>query len=165
MSFDPATLFASAKTAYDIAKGINALNTDVERNQAVSKVLEVLLSVQQDALLMQKEHSLLLHEKDDLIKKISEFEDWAETERNHETAFVIPDIRVYIHKGIDDAARQTAHWYCTNCWTDRKKSILHLLNQNAYVVIYFCPKCKNEFRHNISHGPSGPKSVSHGLAM
>jgi hypothetical protein len=160
MSFDPATIFASAKIAYDLAKGISALNTDVERNQAVSKVLEVLLSVQQDALLMQKEHSLLLHEKDDLIKKISEFEDWAETERNHETAFVIPDIRVYIRKGIDDAARQTEHWYCTNCWTDRKQSILHLLNKNDYVVIYFCPKCKNQFRHDIPHKPLG-RSVIH----
>ena len=81
---EPTTIFASAKFAYDTAKGIIALKSDVERNEAVSKVLEVLLSVQQDALSMQKEHSLLLTEKDNLIKKISEFEKWSEVESQYE---------------------------------------------------------------------------------
>lgn len=151
MAIDPATLFTSIKTAYDIAKGINSLNTTVERNEAVSKVLEILLSVQSDALMMKDRHSSLLSEIDDLKKKISEFERWSEIERNHETAEIIPNIRAYIHKGLDGKSRQTANWYCTNCWTDRIQSILHLKSKNGYAVIYFCPKCKNEFRHSTNY--------------
>ena len=40
----------SAKVAYDIVKGISTLHTEVEKNQAISKVLEVLLAVQRDTM-------------------------------------------------------------------------------------------------------------------
>ncbi len=69
-----ASAFASAKIAYDIAKGINSLKTSVEINQAVSKIIEVLLSVQSDALSNQQYLSLLIKEKEDLEKKLMDFE-------------------------------------------------------------------------------------------
>jgi rubrerythrin len=146
---DPASIITSVKVAYDIAKGISSLKSEVERNEAVSKVLEVLISVQFQASAVLAHNHDLETEKYNLAKKIVEFENWAETERNHETTEVIPDIRVYIAKGLDDKVRQSANWYCTNCWTDKIQSILHLENKNDYVVSYFCPKCKNTFSHHF----------------
>jgi hypothetical protein len=73
---DPTTIFTSAKVAYDIAKGISALKSEVERNQAVSRVLEVLLAVQQDALSMQKEHNALLTEKNNLEAQLLTYDTW-----------------------------------------------------------------------------------------
>ena len=44
------SLLTSSKVAYDIAKGISALKSDVDRNESISKILEVLLTVQTNAL-------------------------------------------------------------------------------------------------------------------
>jgi hypothetical protein len=117
---DPVSIFASAKVAYDIAKGINALKSEVERNEAVSKVLEVLLSVQQDALSMQKEHSSLLREKDDLIKQISEFEKWSEIECQYELKELAPGVPVYTYKKTDEAS-QPIHLLCANCFSKKQQ--------------------------------------------
>jgi hypothetical protein len=103
---------------------------------------------------------LLKNVQDDTIKNDMGVETWAEIERNHETVEVIPDIRVKIKKGLTDEAKKTADWYCTNCWNDKERFILHKKNSNAYVIIYFCPRCKNEFRHNIPQEPTKPPSIA-----
>ena len=79
----------SAKIAYDLATGIASLKTAVERDQAVSKILEVLRAVQTDALLMQEKHSLLTTEKDHLEKENMRLKDWTAGGefRGHNTNF------------------------------------------------------------------------------
>lgn len=63
------SLLASSKAAYDIAKGINALKAEVQRNEAISKILEILVSVQfQASGVLSKAHELEI-EKDNLAKK------------------------------------------------------------------------------------------------
>lgn len=150
----------SIGTTITYAKGINALGKNTEINEKVFPLLEKIISMEKDANAMTAFIRKLEEENESYRKKLMEFENWAETEKNHETVDVIPDIHVHIHKGLDDKARQTANWYCTNCWNDRIKSILHLKNKNAYVIIYFCPKCKNEFSHAISREPSNPPKAN-----
>jgi len=151
---DPATLFTSAKAAYDIAKGISALNTEVERNQAVSKVLEVLLSVQSDALLMKEKHSLLLAEKDDLKKKILQFENWATTEQQYELKEIASGIFVYAYKRSEENA-EPMHCLCAKCFSERKKSILQRVKKTMAGVTYSCHSCKSEI---LDHSQSTPSS-------
>lgn len=141
------SLITSSRVAYDIAKGLTSVYVDDKVRDRTSELLGILLTVQADALSVQSKHQEVLKEKDNLEKKIIEFENWAETERNHETAEVIPDIRVYIAKGLDHHARQSANWYCTNCWTDKVQSILHLKAKGSALISYFCPKCKTIFSH------------------
>ena len=158
MAFDPATLFASAKTAYDIAKGISALNTDVERNQAVSKILEVLLSVQNDALLMKEKHSLFLTEIDNLKKKISEFEKWSEIESQYDLKEIAAGVFVYAYKKTDKAI-EPSHWLCAKCFnTDKKKSIFQRFSHNSHGVHYKCHTCGSEIvdHSNPKHYPTPP---------
>jgi hypothetical protein len=45
-----ASLVTSAKAAYDIAKGVSSLKAEVERNESIAKLLEILISVQTDAV-------------------------------------------------------------------------------------------------------------------
>jgi hypothetical protein len=138
------------------AKGLYSLNKSTEINQHIAPLLEKIISMEEHAngmLALIRE----LEEKNEAYrKKLMEFESWNETEQTHETAEVIPDIRVKVRKGLDDKAKQTADWYCTNCWNDRVKSILHLESKSETGVSYFCPKCKNKFRHAIHISSPNP---------
>ena len=54
--------------------------------------------MQNDALLMQEKHSSLLREKDDIAKKLMEFEKWDETESQYELKEIYPGILLYSYK-------------------------------------------------------------------
>ncbi len=152
---DPASLFTSAKVAYDIAKGISALKTEVEINQAVSKVLEVLLSVQQDALSMQKEHSLLLTEKNNLINKISEFEKWSEVEGQYELKEIAPGVHVYAYKKTDKST-EPMHLLCTNCFSKKQKGF-YIQSETTYGgTKYKCLNCDKEIWDYSNKKPMPP---------
>jgi hypothetical protein len=138
-----ASLFTSIKVAYDIAKGINSLKSEVERNESISKILEILLSVQSDALLMQEKHLFLLRDKDNLEKKIMEIEKWSETETQYELKEVARGFFVYAYKKSDDSMKPI-HWLCANCYKDRKASIIQLISGNMMKKRYLCPNCETE---------------------
>lgn len=151
---DPASIFTSLKVAYDIAKGINALNTITERNEAISKVLEVLISVQQDALSMQEERSLLLREKDDLIKKILEFEKWAETESQYELKELAPGVPVYSYK-ITDKTTEPMHLLCANCFSKKQKGH-YVQSEIKYSGTHY--KCLNCDKEIVDYSHKKPQS-------
>jgi len=140
---DPASIFTSVKVAYDIAKGINALNTITERNEAVSKVLEVLISVQQDALVMQEDRSLLLREKDDLIKKIAEFEKWSEVESQYELKELASGVPVFAYKKSDKST-EPMHLLCANCFGKKQKGFYIKSEMNYSGTKYKCLNCDKE---------------------
>ena len=87
---------------------------------------------------MNAKHQELLKSKDDLEKKILEFENRSETERQYELKEVAPSTFVYMYKKTLKSA-EPMHWLCTNCWKDRIKSILQLARHNAAGKTYLCP--------------------------
>lgn len=97
------SLIASSKVAYDIAKGIHSLNSEVDRNQSISRILEVLISVQTQALSVNAVAQKLQEEKFDLAKKIMDFKDWTKTKSNYELKELAPGVPAYIRKKTDEA--------------------------------------------------------------
>lgn len=157
---DPvAALFTSAKVAYDIAKGISALNTEVEKNQAIAKVLEVLLTVQSDALLMKEKQSLLLTEKDNLIKKISEFEKWAQIETQYELKEIAPGVIVYSYK-ISNPNTEPPHLLCANCFSKKQKGHYVQSDIDYDGTHYKCLNCDKEVINYSHKKPRPPIMVS-----
>jgi len=138
-----ASLITSVKAAYDIAKGINSLKAEVDRNQSISNLLEILLSVQSDAFTMQVKQQELLQENDNLRKKIIEFEKWSETEKQYELKEIYSGVFVYAYKKPDDS-EDPMHWLCTKCYKEKKASIIQLSNEVASGKYYICPTCKTE---------------------
>ena len=134
-----ASLIASSKAAYDIAKGLTSVHIDDKIRERTADLLGILLAVQSDALIVNAKHQELLKLKYDLEKKILEFENWSETERQYELKEVAPGIFVYAYKKTVESA-EPMHWLCTNCWKDRIKSII----QKPLGDSYTCPKCKTE---------------------
>lgn len=149
MTIDPMSIFTSVKVAYNLAKGMNALNTVNERNEAVAKILEVLISVQQDALSMQEERSFLLTEKDALIKKISEFEKWSEIESQYEFKDLAPGVPVYAYKKTDKAT-QPPHLLCVNCFSKKQKGYYVQSEMTHSGTLYKCLNCDKEI-NDYSH--------------
>lgn len=117
------SLLASAKAAYDIAKGINALKNEVDRNQAVSKILEVLIAVQSDALSMQEKHSLLTAKIQQLEKECDRLKDWQAEKDRYELREIAPGLFARIEKGLVGNL-QSAHKFCATCFEQNSKAPL-----------------------------------------
>ncbi len=141
------SLISSLKATYDIAKGINALKSDVERNESISKILEILVSVQfQASAVLAKAHKLEI-EKYNLTKKLMELEKWSETEKQYGLKEIASGIFVYVYKKTEKLS-EPIHWLCTNCWKDKIKSIIQKTLGDAYA----CPKCKTELYPFLDRG-------------
>ena len=132
---------SSTKAAYDIAKSIRELQSDVERNESISNILEALISAQAQALAVQEKTQELVLEKHELIKKLMEFEKWAQTEQQYELKEIAPGTFVYSYKKADGSS-QPQHWLCSKCYQERKAQIIQLDRVSAGGRNYFCPNCK-----------------------
>lgn len=137
------SLIASSKAAYDIAKGISSLKSEIDRNESISKILEVFLSVQTQTLSVNAIAQKLQEEKYELTKKLMEFKRWAKTETQYRLEEVGPSVFVYAYKKTD--LSDPEHWLCTNCFKDRIKSIIRLASKGSGIKKYICPHCKDEF--------------------
>jgi predicted RNA-binding Zn-ribbon protein involved in translation (DUF1610 family) len=149
------SLISSTKVAYDVAKGISSLKAEVERNEAIAKILEVLITVQTHALAVQAKTQELEVEKYDLTKKLMEFEQWAEIEQQYELKEIATGIFVYSYKIVDNPTKPR-HWLCPKCYQERKAHIMQLQLSGAQVKHYLCPNCKTDFfiESNSPHGYS-----------
>ena len=135
------SLITSTKAAYEIAKGISALKSEVDKNESISKILEVLLAVQKDALSVSMIAQQLQEEKSDLSKKLLEFEKWSETEEKYELKEIAKGIFVYSYKMVDPSSKPM-HWLCPKCFQEKKAHIIQLDYDSSTVKRYCCPNCK-----------------------
>ena len=99
----------------------------------------IITSLHSQILTMYAHYSELLQVKNDLEKKLMDYENWDETKSQYKLEEVAPGVFVFSLKE-DNRVSEPNHWLCTNCFDDRKKSIL----QRHGTVKYLCPKCKNE---------------------
>lgn len=158
-------LLSSSKVAYDIAKGVSALKSDVDRNESISKILEILLSVQTQALSVNKIAQELQEEKHELTRRVMEFERWFETEQQYELKEIATGIFVYSYKVADNPSKPM-HWLCPKCYQEKKAHIIQFESESAGGTHYLCPNCnmKIKIKHKTSSSPSpdyghgGPKS-------
>lgn len=118
-----ASLLASAKAAYEIAKGINALKNEVDRNQAVSKILEGLIAVQSEALSLQERHLLLTTKMQDLEKECDRLKDWQIEKERYDLKEIAPGVFARIEKALVSNL-QSAHKFCATCFEQNSKAPL-----------------------------------------
>jgi len=135
------TAFISSISALiKIAKGLQSVRDQHQISQATSELLERILSVQGDALSLQEQHFSLIHEKEKIEKKLSEFEDWKNTQSQYSLFRTLYGKVVYVPNESHKSS-EPKHWLCANCFNERKKSILQPQNDGNNFT-FFCPKCK-----------------------
>jgi hypothetical protein len=108
---------------------------------------------------VQEKHQSLLRDKDKLSKKVMEFENWSETERQYELKKIASGIFVYCYKKTKDS-KDPLHWLCTNCYKKKKASILQLETKRFSGKYYFCPDCKTTIHIPSKRKPATTKQRS-----
>lgn len=143
-------LIASIKGTIDIVKGLKASNDANTIMKAQSDILEQLFQSRIEAFALHEKASALNSEKEELINKVREFEQWGKTESEYNLKEVKPGIFAYVFKESQNLEIPT-HWLCANCWNDRKKSIFQKLKRNynittyeTYETTHICLRCKTQ---------------------
>jgi transcriptional regulator with GAF, ATPase, and Fis domain len=137
-------IITSIKATIEIAKGLKSSYDAHTIAQAQSDILEQLLAIRMDTLTLQEKHSTLINEKDELAKKLVQLEQWEKTESEYELQEINRGKFVYSPKNSQQSKKPT-HWLCTQCWDDRKKSVLQANYHTESEAQYICPRCKLRF--------------------
>lgn len=152
MPSDFTLLIEGIKGSIAMVKGLKSAYDQHTITQAQTDVLEKLLALQMDALSLQEKHSALIHEKEELQKKVMEAQKWSETESQYELKQVVPGRIVRSFKKTSEST-DPPHWLCPNCWEDKKKSILQSYNWMGDSWRVSCPRCSFKMSVSGSHIP------------
>ena len=149
-------LITSTKTALDIVRGIRSLNTEVQRNESISKILEALIAIQSEALAVQEKHQKALEEKYELATRLKDFEKWSEIEELYELKDLGGNVFVYAYKKIDTST-EPMHYLCANCFKDKKKAILQCEGTYTSGTAYNCHACNSKIVDRTNKKPPPPR--------
>ena len=136
---------SSAKTLMDIAKGLNAANTQAQVNEVKialqEKIMDVLhaLSVASTAEATSGEHVRQLEQE------VMRLKDWEAEKERYELKAVDLGTFAYMPKpGMEKG--EDAHWLCTNCFEHGKRSVMQYQGINKpkdgpSTDMYQCNSC------------------------
>ncbi|MBI3246581.1 MAG: hypothetical protein HYZ50_08755 [Deltaproteobacteria bacterium] len=130
-------LVSATKIAYDIAKGMAALKSEVERNEAISKILQVLISVQKEALAMQSEHALLAAKVRKLEQENLRLQDWSAEKTRYVRQRISGGAFVYTEQNPVDTPEET-YKLCCSCFENTIKSPLQA-KRVRHAIHFVCP--------------------------
>jgi hypothetical protein len=152
------SVISSAKAAYDIAKGIASLKAEVDRNESISNILEILLSVQKEALALQEQYQELLYDRNELRKQLDAIKDWDSIRSQYSLMEISEGSYVYAPNQAHKSPTPR-HWICANCFDNQKrKSILQLAQKRTDCFLYECPSCGTHVKdRNNKLPPTKPR--------
>lgn len=150
---DPMTIATTTLASFDhianLFKTLLRTRDNLANLEQYNTLQSEIASIQTGYLALTQQNLSLLTEVNDLKKEVARLEAW-DTERDR---YELKDVGnadigcgVFVYALKESAQRaEPAHWLCTNCYTQGRKSILQLrdLTMNAS-RIHNCPLCKNE---------------------
>lgn len=147
----PAAL-AAINTLKDLAKAVSSAKVDaalreqaIESNFAISDALNALITVQ-------TQHQALLHEKDELEKRLVEIEDWKAEAEKYTLTSIAEGLFAYALKP-DYKSTAPPHWLCSNCYEAKKKSVLQFEYwPPAHLNSFHCKHCDARLLDHSNNG-------------
>jgi hypothetical protein len=139
-----------AKAALDILKGVQALQSETAKNQAV-------INVQRHVIEAQTGLSVSLKRIDELEAEIVRLEDWSAEKQRYELADTGQGSVAYkLKEGVEPPEPQ--HWICPQCYQDGKKSILkHESLPIGGADTLVCNRCGYDVvTHGVRHNQNPP---------
>lgn len=131
------------KAAFDIAKGISALKSETERNDAVINIQRILLEAQESAL-GDKQAIGELRARLDLLERADFARATWEREKERYVLTRSP-MGAYVYSlrpGMPDA--EVHHRLCATCYEDGRKSILHTTASHSGGEMVMCQRCEKQ---------------------
>lgn len=126
------------KAMLDISKSMKDMNDAAARERVAIELREKVLSAQEAQFALVEQVSGL---KAELVK----FETWEAEKQKYELKSLGWNSFAYMLKP-DARGSAPPHWICTNCYTDRRISIIQHTSERAEGSLYVCPKCHVSLR-------------------
>lgn len=145
-----ATATSSIKAAVDIAKTLVEVKSFADFETMASELRERIVAAQVATLEAQSEQSAMIQRISDLVKEIARLETWSAERQRYELSNLWNSgvVAYGLKKSMSNS--ESAHYICTNCYDDGRKSILQPQKRQGGRFMLLCPKCKAEFHSNYS---------------
>ena len=131
------------KAAFDIAKGLSALKTEAERNEAVINIQRVLLEAQQSALTDKQSIGELRNKLDEFEKEARDRSGWEREKARY--ALTRSPMGAYFYSLRTEMANgEVGHRLCTTCYDDGRKSVLHTTASHSGGEMVVCHRCNKQ---------------------
>ena len=141
MGIDFKTAYASGEAAVNIVKGIFALKSETEKNQAIIDIQRHVAETLRALIAAEQDNHARLKEVDALETKIVELERWAAQKQNYDLDDTGQGNLAYrLKDGVEPPEKP--HWICPQCYEDGKRSLLkheHLTVGRGETLV--CHRC------------------------
>jgi len=141
---------ASFNTLKNIAQTMIGLHDTKALQAKVIEFNNAIIDAQTKIFLVNEERSALLERVSDLEKEVADLEAWEATKQRYELKATSGGGFAWFLKA-DAQGSEPPHKICTNCYEQRKRSILQLKprgpveSQMGGWPKLYCPACKSEF--------------------
>ena len=143
MAGEIAAAIQSVRVVTDIIKANHTLRNFNELVTAVYEVNAKLLTVQSVAMEAQEKQATLAERIRELEKEMMELKDWDTEKKRYQLTQIALGIFAYALKpGMEQ--NEPPHYLCTNCFTQKEKSILQAEAAGPQVFAYRCPRCQSK---------------------
>ena len=131
---------SSIKAITDLTVLMGKVKTDSAIREKAIELQSIILTLQSALTTIHIQYDTLLAEKDSLKQQLMNFENWETEKTKYQLVEVGAGAFVYT---ISPAQQSTEpkYWLCTQCYENRKKSILQRTEKQWDAYKYQCPIC------------------------
>jgi hypothetical protein len=144
-----AAAFSSLKAMKDIAEAMIGLRDAAAFRERQIEFQGKVIDAQHALSSLQDERSALVERVGELEKQVADFEAWEAEKKNYDLKSVARSAFAYMLKP-DARGTKPPHWLCTQCFQNKKRSIMQAVPMHRPDIIAKCPACLNAFS---SHSP------------
>jgi hypothetical protein len=162
-------MISGAMTAFKAVRESAAALISIHDASVIrAKVLELntqIATAQERALSALSDQFTLLERVSELEKQVADFETWETEKLRYELKNVARGATVYVLKE-DACSSEDAHWICTTCYQQRKKSIMQRVSSGEQsgrdfrTAKWRCAPCGTEIRTGQWTSPTQPSDPS-----
>jgi hypothetical protein len=150
---------AGLKTAADIAIGLGKLHTMTEVQAKAIELQQIILSAQSSALSAQSEQFSFLEQIRALKEEVASVKAWETEKQRYKLSSPWEGAVTYTLKE-SMANGEPAHWICTSCYENGRKSILNPVKGKDTWYLLICPVCNSQIQspwRNAAHPTYAPE--------
>lgn len=143
MIAETSAVLSSLKVAFDIAKGIQALDLEVEVNSAVINLQRQILQAQVEAFSEREAMMAMANRIRELEHEAAKASEWENQKARYKLS--VSPIGAYTYDLKPEFTDEEAfHRICATCFNSGKKSLLHTTAKNQVGETVKCGNCKEE---------------------
>lgn len=135
----------SLKVAGDIAAGLISLKTVTEVQAKAIELNQKIIAAQHEIFAANAAQSDLVQRVGDLERQIAQIKAWDEQKKRYKLTNPWEGNPALVY-ALTASCKDTeaAHWICTKCYDDGKRSILQPNKDKTGFILLICPTCKAE---------------------